>query len=138
MTDLENNASFMPDDLRTPEMEMSEIGANVPEAHELELADINPANPHLFQEHRWHEHFARLRAEDPVHLNEIETTGRYWSITKHEDVRAIDGNWKDFSSADGVVLGIKLADLPPEPDVPVLSFIAMDPPEHTEHCSFVW
>lgn len=130
MTDVDKS-NFLPDDLRTPEMEMAEIGANAPDVDDLKLADINPANPHLFKDHRWQEVFARLRSEDPVHLNELETAGRYWSITKHEDVRAIDGNWQDFSSADGITLGIKIADLPPEPEVPVLSFIAMDPPDQT-------
>ena len=70
-----------------------------------DLADINPANPHLFKEDRWQDHFARLRAEDPVHLNELETSGRYWSITKYDDVRAIDGDWETFSSAEGITLG---------------------------------
>ena len=62
--------------IRTPEMEMAELGEGVPGAADLDIADINPANPHLFKEERWQEHFARLRAEDPVHFNEIETAGR--------------------------------------------------------------
>ena len=56
--------------IRTPEMEMAEIGGGVPAADDLDIADINPANPHLFKEDRWQDHFARLRAEDPVHFNE--------------------------------------------------------------------
>ena len=117
--------------VRTPEMEMAEIGADVGEASELSIDEINPVNAHLFREHRHHDHFARLRAEDPVHFNEIETAGRFWSITKYDDVRAVDGNWKDFSSSDGITLGIKIEDLPPEPETPITTFIAMDPPEQT-------
>ena len=117
--------------IRTPEMEMAEVGAGVPDAADLKLADINPANPHLFKEDRWHDHFARLRAEDPVHLNEIETAGRYWSITKYDDVRAVDGDWQTFSSAQGMTLGLRPDPDRPNPLVQITPFIAMDPPEHT-------
>ncbi|GJM37892.1 MAG: cytochrome P450 [Acidimicrobiales bacterium] len=126
-----DTADFNPD-IYTPEMEMSDTGRDVPAAAELDIADINPANPHLFKEDRWADHFARLRAEDPVHLNEISTAGRYWSITKYDDVRAVDGDWQTYSSARGINLGIK-----PGPEVDqmlqrVSSFIAMDPPTHTD------
>ncbi|MGH1489455.1 MAG: cytochrome P450 [Acidimicrobiales bacterium] len=112
-------------------MEMAERGAGVGDAADLSIDEINPLNAHLFAEHRWHDHFARLRAEDPVHFNELETAGRYWSITKYEDVRAVDGDWQNFSSADGITLGIK-----PDRSVPadgaLGAFIAMDPPHQTE------
>ena len=125
-------SSYLNADFRTPEMEMAELGAGVPAAADMALDDINPANPHLFKEDRWHEHFARLRAEDPVHLNELETSGRYWSVTKFDDVRAVDGDWQTFSSARGMTLGLR-----PSPEVDaqlerLQSFISMDPPKHTE------
>ncbi|MDB4818770.1 hypothetical protein OAG98_04120, partial [Acidimicrobiales bacterium] len=87
--------------IRGPEQEMAELGANVAAAANLSIDEINPLNAHLFREHRWQDHFARLRAEDPVHFNELETAGRYWSVTKYDDVRAVDGDWKTFSSAPG-------------------------------------
>ena len=119
--------------IRTPEMEMAELGEGVPGAADLDIADINPANPHLFKEERWQEHFARLRAEDPVHFNEIETAGRYWSITKYDDVRAVDGDWETFSSAKGITLGLReLAQADSGDGSPIQTFIAMDPPTHTE------
>jgi len=77
----------------------------VPPVDELAIEDINPANPHLFSEYRWPDVFERLRREDPVHLNEIRTAGRYWSLVKYDDVRATDGDWKTFSSAYGIALG---------------------------------
>ncbi|HUW01670.1 MAG TPA: cytochrome P450 [Acidimicrobiales bacterium] len=118
--------------IRTPEMEMAETGAGVPAAADLAIEDINPANPHLFKEDRWHDHFARLRAEDPVHFNELETAGRYWSITKYDDVHDVDGDWKTFSSAPGISLGVRRDPDAEDPLRRVVSFIAMDPPEHTE------
>jgi len=131
MTNSESFPALAQPDMRTPEMEMAELGAGVPAAADIELAEINPANPHLFKEDRWQEHFARLRTEDPIHLNEIETAGRYWSITRYDDVHDTDGNWEAFSSAKGITLGPKLT---PETEARVQgfhSFIAMDPPDHT-------
>ena len=90
----------------------AEKGAGVPAAGDLALDEINPYNAHLFREDRWQDHFARLRAEDPVHLNELELSGRYWSITKYEDVRAVDGDWETFSSARGITLGLRPDKLP--------------------------
>ena len=128
----EDTAYFLDPNFKTPEMEMAEFGEGAPAAADLAIEDINPANPHLFKEDRWHDHFARLRAEDPVHLNEIETAGRYWSVTKFDDVRAVDGDWQTFSSARGINLGLR-----PSPEVDaqlerLTSFIAMDPPTHTD------
>ena len=124
---------FFDANIRTPEMEMAEIGADVPSANELTIDQINPHNPYLFLEDRWQDHFARLRAEDPVHLNELETSGRFWSVTKYEDVRAVDGDWETYSSAKGITLGIKEIATAEENDaeVGIQTFIAMDPPEHT-------
>ena len=116
---------------RGPEQEMAELGANVPAAADLSIEEINPLNAHLFREHRWQDHFARLRNEDPVHFNELETSGRYWSLTKYEDVRAVDGDWKTFSSANGITLSVPVTDEPAE-GVQLTSFIAMDPPTQTE------
>ena len=115
-----------------PEYEMAELGAGVPRVDDLAIEDINPANPHLFSEHRWQEVFARLRREDPVHLNEIRSAGRYWSLTRYDDVRATDGDWKRFSSASGITLGRPVGTpIPENAIVRVNPFIAMDPPEHT-------
>ena len=117
---------------RNPETEMAEKGEGVGAAADLALEDINPLNAHLFREHRWQDHFARLRAEDPVHFNELETAGRYWSVTRYDDVRAVDGDHKTFSSASGITLGLD-PKRPRETEGPgIMSFIAMDPPQHTE------
>ena len=128
-----DDRTFFDANIRTPEMEMAEIGADVPSANELTIDQINPHNPYLFLEDRWQDHFARLRAEDPVHLNELETAGRFWSVTKYEDVRAVDGDWETYSSAKGITLGIKEIATAEESEgqVGIQTFIAMDPPEHT-------
>ncbi len=116
---------------RGPEQEMAELGVDVAPASDLSIEEINPLNAHLFRDNRWQDYFARLRAEDPVHFNELETAGRYWSLTKYEDVRAVDGDWKTFSSAPGITLGPRVTDQPAD-GPQITSFIAMDPPKQTE------
>ena len=117
---------------RSPEVEQARFGADVPAADDLELHDLNPFNAHLFRENRWQEHFARLRREDPVHFNELGSAGRYWSVTKWDDVRAVDGDWKTYSSASGITLTPKVGTiLPEEVSSSFNSFIAMDPPNQT-------
>ena len=129
---VDNPLEFLDGNVRTPDMEMAELGANVGAAAGMALKDINPANPYLFKNDTWRDHFARLRAEDPVHFNELETSGRYWSLTKYDDVRATDGDHETFSSAGGISLGLRAS---PENDEfleRLKTFIAMDPPKHTE------
>ena len=118
---------------RTPEQEQATNGRGVAPADELALEDVNPFNAHLFRENRWHGYFERLRREDPIHLNEIETAGRYWSVTKYDDIKTVSSNWETFSSAHGISLGFRpgtepdffrLGTLPP--------FISQDPPTQTE------
>ncbi len=134
MTDMaeETRQMFNPD-VVTPEMEMAEKGRNAPGAYDLPIEEVNPLNAHLFLEDRWQEYFARLRNEDPVHFNELETSGRYWSITKYDDVRAVDGDWETYSSASGITLGLSVEKMQEEALPQQLTpFIAMDPPTHTE------
>ena len=104
-----------PNLIRTPEQEQAEKGRNVAPASELSLEEINPLNAHLFRENRWHDYFRRLRAEDPIHVNELESAGRYWSITKYEDIKTVSSNPENFSSAQGITLGFR-----PDREAPAL------------------
>ena len=130
-TDASERNPYPSGEFVTPEQEMAKKGADAPGAYDVPIEDVNPLNAHLFKEHRWQEHFERLRNEDPVHFNELETAGRYWSLTKYEDVRAVDGDWKTFSSANGITLGAKADDTPADGQA-LNPFIAMDPPTHTD------
>ena len=69
----------------------------IPPAAEVPLEDILPVNPRLFSENRWQKYFERLRAEDPVHFNETEMAGRFWSLTRYEDIKHVHTTWSDFS-----------------------------------------
>ena len=93
----------------------------------MPLADINPAQPALFQANAFWPYFERLRAEDPVHFTAMSAYGPYWSITRYNDIMAIDTNHQVFSS-DSLHGGISIAGSP-NPDGGTM-FIAMDPPKH--------
>lgn len=125
--------------LRTDELPAAEqmpgaAGASVkgplPSAYDIPLEDILPVSPRLFSENRWHEYFGRLREEDPVHFNETDIAGRFWSLTKYEDIKRVDPDWQNFSSAAGITLGFPVGAELPEDALNITTFIAMDPPVH--------
>lgn len=132
MSDTKTATGWPDGEFRTPEQEQAEHGAEVPSADQLSIEQINPLNAHLFADHRWHDHFARLRHEDPVHFNELATAGRYWSVTKYDDVKSVEMDWKSFSSADGITLGLRVTPELRANSAGFVSFIAMDPPEHRD------
>jgi len=98
------------------------------EAYSLPIEKLNPAQPELFQADAMWPIFERLRAEDPVHYCEEHEFGPYWSITKYNDIMAIDTDHNRFSS-DFMKGGITIAGGQANMD-PLPMFIAMDPPKH--------
>ncbi len=75
------------------------------EAYALPLEELNPGNADRFQSGAIWPVFERLRAEDPVHFTPDSEFGPYWSITKWDDIMAVDTNHEVFSSVGGIVLG---------------------------------
>ena len=102
----------------------------IPKASDVRLDEINPVWNRLFSENRMLEYFERLRRDDPVHFNETEVAGRYWSLTRYEEIKAVDTDHKNFSSAHGITLGFPIDQPLPEGALDVSMFIAMDPPKH--------
>lgn len=102
----------------------------IPDPYTLDLADINPVNPRLFAEDKHWDYFKRLREEDPVHLNETELAGRFWSLTRYEEIKQVDQDHQNFSSAHGITLGFPVDTELPEGALNISMFIAMDPPTH--------
>ncbi|MCW5703823.1 MAG: cytochrome P450 [Bradyrhizobium sp.] len=97
-------------------------------AWSMPLADFDPGNPELFRTDTHWPYFDRLRQEDPVHYCKDSMFGPYWSVTKYNDIMAVDTNHGVFSSAASLG-GITIRDAPPE--VRRESFIAMDQPRHS-------
>ncbi len=88
------------------------------------LSELDPSQPSVFQTDSQFGFFERLRAEDPVHYHEDSIFGPYWSITKFNDIMAVDKDHKRFSSDPGITLTERQADF----STP--NFISMDPPKH--------
>lgn len=82
----------------TPEVE-------IPDPYSLPLESLNPAQPILFQHDAHWDYFKRLREEDPVHYTADSAFGPYWSLTKYQDIFAVDTNHQVFSSAKGITVG---------------------------------
>jgi cytochrome P450 len=96
------------------------------------LETLDPARPDLFAADAFWPVFERLRAEDPVHFTPESAYGPFWSITRYNDIMAVDTDYSAFSSADGIALQsleskAQMAGRPQRP-----SFISMDPPRHDE------
>jgi len=110
-------------------------------AYETPLEVLNPAWASAFRDDAHWAYFERLRAEDPVHWTPDSNYGAFWSITKYNDIMAVDTNHQVFSSAKGIGLSPKPSVLPAEAFIErerpegataddTNSFINMDPPGH--------
>ena len=112
----------------------TEMSAAEEAAYTTPLADLDPSNPHLWPTEDYWPIFDRLRAEDPLHYckdgwtsperDDDEPIGPYWSVTRYDDVMAIDTDHKRFSSEPAIVLPN------PADDFQLPMFIAMDQPKH--------
>ena len=105
------------------------------EAYALPLDRIDPANADRFQNDTIWPFFERLRREDPIHYTADSPYGPYWSVTKWNDIMAVDTNHEVFSSADGIVLATLESIRENEKirgprDRNAGGFISMDPPDH--------
>ena len=99
---------------------------NHPDPWSLPLDQFDVSDPALLEQDSWRPYFERLRKEDPVHYQANSPFGPFWSITRFEDIVAVDSNHEVFSSEPNILL----ADLGDE--LPVENFISMDPPRHDE------
>ncbi|XOV86764.1 MAG: cytochrome P450 [Pseudomonadota bacterium] len=127
---ISSNPAEAPAPLKRPGDSEEVIKGPIPPASEVALEDINPVSARLFSEDRWQEYFGRLRQEDPVHFNQTELAGRYWSLTRYEDIKRVDTDHENFSSAHGITLGFPVDAPLPEGALAISMFIAMDPPTH--------
>ncbi|MGB3810619.1 MAG: cytochrome P450 [Parvibaculum sp.] len=97
------------------------------DAYAIPLDKINVGDPELFRTNTFWPYFERLRREDPVHYCADSEFGPYWSVTKYNDIMAVDTNHQVYSSEAGLG-GITISN--PSEDFRLPMFIAMDPPKH--------
>lgn len=95
------------------------------EAQGISLTELDVSRADRFQTNTHGPFFARLRREDPVHFCPKSVHGSYWSITRYDDIVAVEKNYRQFSSAGNVIIG----DVAAEFDAP--AFATADPPVHT-------
>jgi cytochrome P450 len=92
------------------------------------LAEINVADPELFETDTHWGYFERLRREDPVHYCAASAFGPYWSVTRYHGVLHVEKNPEIYSSAHSIVIG------DPDPSFPLeAGFITMDGAKHQAH-----
>ena len=105
--------------------ELTDLQAKAAEhAYSIPLDSFNMVNPELFRSDTIWPYFERLRREEPVHLCRESEFGPYWSVTKYNDIMAVDTNHEVFSSEPGITV------VDPKDDFRLPMFIAMDPPKH--------
>ena len=97
---------------------------------DIPAADLDVSRGDLWEQNAWRPIFAKLRAEAPVSFCPESIFGPYWSITRYDDIVAIEGDPGNFSSSweHG---GIVIFDMH-DTGVQLRMFIAMDDPEHAE------
>jgi cytochrome P450 len=122
---------------RTPNRDVAKRWSIDPhvDPYSIELAEMNPAHPALFEAGTALPWFERLRREDPVHRCEGSQFGPYWSITRYDDIQYVDTHFELFSSDirnGGIRLGGQRLDGEPDPLTYLPMFIMEDPPKHDE------
>ncbi len=116
----------------------AEASVAAAEAFATPLAELNPAKAQRFQDDTIWPIFERLRREAPVHFTADSEYGPYWSISRWNDIMAVDTDHEGFSSAEGIGLP-NLEALKEQERVMGerrkggAGFITMDEPEHSAH-----
>ncbi len=99
------------------------------DAYALPIEEIDVSKLDLWRTNTHWPYFARLRREDPVHYCRDSQFGPYWSVTKFNDIMAVETNHQTYSSDIGYG-GITIIN-EGSGEAPALPmFIAMDPPKH--------
>lgn len=103
--------------------------AAIPSPDNVDWRVFDVLDPELWRRGAQNPFFDWMRANDPVHYTPDSLAGPYWSITRYDDILAVEKNHQQFSS-DAHLGGIVVFDL--EQDFMMPMFIAMDPPKHTQ------
>jgi cytochrome P450/predicted MFS family arabinose efflux permease len=101
------------------------LAAAIEDAKSVPLDEIDVSRLDLWSSDTHWPYFERLRREDPIHYCAKSEFGPYWSITKYNDIMAVDTNHQAFSSDREITIFDEVKD---GTELPM--FIAMDPPKH--------
>ena len=92
----------------------------------IEIEDLDVSKPTLYENDTWAPLFSRLRREDPVHYCRDSAYGPYWSVTRFNDITAVELDHTTYAAAGRV----QIEDEPSS--ARRVSFMRMDPPRHTQ------
>jgi cytochrome P450 len=101
---------------------------------DIPLDELDVSDPSIYQNDTWRPYFARLRDEAPAHYLADSPYGDFWSLTRFEDIAAVEKNHAVFSS-DLNNGGVSIVE--PPANMGRYSFIRMDPPDHTKYRKLV-
>ncbi len=104
--------------------------AQLPDPATVPLDELDVSQPILLQQDLWQPYFARLRAEEPVHYCKESLFGPYWSVTKFNDIMAVEKDVETFSSNRDITIFDQDSDQVFRREIEM--FIAMDPPKHDD------
>jgi cytochrome P450 len=93
----------------------------------LEKIDVSDSELWVTDTH-WG-YFQRLRNEAPVHYCAESLFGPYWSVTKFDDIVAVEKDPETYSSEPTITIG----DIPEDSLTQNAGFITMDGPRHSAH-----
>ena len=114
-------------------MNSQSLDAELARTTPLDKFDVSHTD--LYVRDGLHPYFERLRREAPVHYCAESAYGPYWSVTKFNDIVAVDTNHKVFSSDESVgsfVLDDTTLNAV-EGGIHLPNFLGMDPPKHDIH-----
>jgi cytochrome P450 len=96
------------------------------------LEDVRVGDRDQWRDGPPHEHFARLRAECPVHwspdIKGYPEEEGFWSVTLADDIHSVSRDWQTYSSERGGIT--VLAGPARKQNLMQAMFIGMDPPKH--------
>ena len=86
----------------------TDLSAPLPDPWRTPLSELDVSDVRLYLQDAWRPYFARLRAECPVHFLADSPFGPFWSVTRFEDIVAVDTNHEVFSSVPSVMGQVKV------------------------------
>ncbi|MDE0455864.1 MAG: cytochrome P450 [Chromatiales bacterium] len=96
-----------------------------------DLADLSSHD--VFLDGVPHRTFEYLRREDPLAWFDEAGASGFWAVTRHADIVAVNRNYRQFSSRQG----IRMEEMADDERAARLTMMEQDPPEHTRLRRFV-
>jgi len=97
---------------------------------------IDLVSPQVYIGGQPHEQFDWLRENEPIYKHSLPNGKPFWAVTRYDDIYEIGRNYKDYSSASGIIHenhGCPFSEKKQPPSYKESMMIRKDPPEHTKY-----